>query len=157
MSNTLIEQTIEALNQAKTELARVETDYKRLRAEVAVHETNLQRLRALAEGKFDALVKSSGMYTLEEDDDEGEDEDAESPEVRRNTQELKELAYEYFQTHPMLVQTPKGLVLWLVNTKKWSATGLKPRVSNLLRKIVKEEAWLQRAGHGKYQYKPQAR
>ena len=69
----------------------------------------------------------------------GIDQASNPPQVRRDTHSLKEHIHEYFKSRPRMVQSPKEISKWLTSEKTWSDEGLRPRVSNLLRKIVKEE------------------
>lgn len=139
VNQAIIDQTTEALENAQAELDKIESEYQRLSALVSVYKQTLQKLNDVQEGNYDTAASKPV--------------EAATPSVRRGSSELKNAAYEYFSQHPLMVQSPKGLCQWLTTSKGWPGDNLRPRVSNLLRKVVKEENWLVRAGHGKYQFK----
>lgn len=136
-----IESTQAALEQAQAELSKIEDDYNKLKAQVVMFQQHLKNLHAVAGGEYSQFVQG------------GEKKKAAPTQRRRGSAQLKQLIYEYFETHPLMVQSPKGICLWLMQEKGLPEKGLRARVSNLLRKIVNEESWLQRAGHGKYKFK----
>lgn len=133
-----IESATASMNAAKARLDEIEADYQSLRAQFAFYQQHVKNLRKLEEGKY--KVNEEG--------------DAAPAVRRRGSSQLKDMVYEYFKAHPLMLQSPKGVCDWLVSNKNVADDeGLRTRVSNLLRKIVKEEAWLQNVGHGKYQFK----
>ncbi len=134
---TVIEQLTEALAQTRAQLNDMETEHNRLRAQVSAYEQSIRNLKALESGNFAGLMNNSSNP---------------APVVRKDSYSLKESIHEYFKSHPRMTQTPKGLSKWLTEEKGWPEDTLRARVSNMLRKIEKEESWLTKAGHGKYQY-----
>lgn len=137
LNTTMIEQMKEALAQTRAQLHDIEGEYDRLRAQISAYEQSIKNLEALESGQYQSLVREGAEA---------------APQVRKDSHALKEHIHEYFKSRPRIVQSPKGLSKWLVEEKGWVDDGLRPRISNLLRKIVKEESWLNRAGHGKYQF-----
>ena len=136
----VIEQISEALERSREQLDKVSREYRRLKAEVIAYERTLDQLTALEEGAFDAIVGAGGSP---------------EPQRQRDTKALKQQLYEYFAARPRLVQSPRGVAAHLQDELGWDDKGLRVRVSNMLRKIEREESWLEKQGHGKYQFVPE--
>ncbi len=135
LDENMIEMLKQALEKAREEFSEVEERYIKLKTQIHAYESSLNNLTAVKEGRTDLT------------------EDGELPR-RRTNQELKDVVYEYFASRPRFSQSPKGLTQHLVK-QGWAEKGLNLRVSNLMRKIVKEESWLAKANHGKYTFVPQ--
>ena len=138
LNAAMIEQMQQALDQTRVSLSEVEKEYNRLRAQVVAYEQAIHNLKAIEDGQYQAVGGKDGTEA--------------PPKVRKDSHALKEHIHEYFKARSRIVQSPKGLSKWLVEEKGWDEERLRTRISNLLRKIVKEEPWLDRAGHGKYMY-----
>ncbi|MEO1268905.1 MAG: hypothetical protein AAFX99_12455 [Myxococcota bacterium] len=133
----MIEYFTSMLDKSRAELETLETQYNKLRAEVLTYESSLSRLQELEDGKFKEIVEEA----------------TNEPAPTRDNKQLKEEIYQYFVQRPQLTQSPQGITLYLINERSWPGEkGFKIRVSNLLRKIAREEPWLERKGHGKYQH-----
>jgi len=122
------------LQDAQNDLEKFEGEYHRLRAQVFRYQEILRNLTALEEGDF--AIPGDG---------------APLPARRLANAQLKDAVYEYFKAKPRMTQSPRAVADHLVQ-QGWADDGLRLRVSNLLRKIVEEEAWLARPSHGKYQF-----
>jgi hypothetical protein len=138
LNTTMIEQMEEALSRTRTELQDVKVEYDRLKAQVMAYEQAISNLNAIENGEYTKVSSES----------------AQKPRLRtrKDSHSLKDNIHEYFKERPRMVTSPKNLSKWLIDEKGWDKERLKTRISNLLRKIVKEEPWLSRAGHGKYQF-----
>lgn len=137
VNTAVIDQLTAALNHSKDQLASIEAEYNRLRAEVLTYEQTIHRLKSLEDGDYDVPAPSS-------------DSDGDTP----APSSLKDDIYTYFSGRPGLSQSPKGVTTYLINERGWPAEGLRIRVSNLLRKVVgSDEGWLVKESHGKYTFK----
>jgi hypothetical protein len=139
-SPTMIEQLTEALSTSRARLQEMEADYSRLRAQVVAYENCLSNIQAVVSGDFSSLLEAP--TTKAKPQYKG----------RKGTHKLREDVFEFFESRPHRIESPKTLSKWLISDKGWPADGLGIKVSNLLRKIVKEEGWLNKVGHGKYQF-----
>ncbi|MBH23132.1 MAG: hypothetical protein CMH57_01475 [Myxococcales bacterium] len=138
MSNAdMIKHLSAMLESSREELETLEARYNKLRAEVLTYESNLTKLQELEEGKFKEIVEEATTENT----------------PAKDNKQLKEEIYQYFVQRPQLTQSPQGVTVFLINERDWpDEKGFKIRVSNLLRKIAREEPWLERKGHGKYQH-----
>jgi primase-polymerase (primpol)-like protein len=134
----MIEQMEEALSRTRAEIQGVKAEYDRLKAQIMAYEQAISNLNAIENGEYTKVSN----------------ENAHKPRLRtrKDSHSLKDNIHEYFKERPRMLTSPKKLSKWLIEEKGWDEERLRTRISNLLRKIVKEEAWLNRAGHGKYQF-----
>jgi hypothetical protein len=137
LNASMIGQMEEALSKTQAELQSIKGEYDRLKAQVSAYEQAITNLNAIEKGEY---TKVSG--------------DSSNPKLRtrKDSHSLKDHIHEYFKKRPRMVTSPKNLSKWLIDEKGWDEEKLRTRISNLLRKIVKDEPWLDRAGHGKYQF-----
>lgn len=143
VNTAVIHQLTTALEASKKQLASVEAEYNRLKAEVQTYEQTIHRLRSLEDGDYAASAGASPKL---------------SGEPPPPPSSLKDDVYTYFADRPGLSQSPKGLTTYLITKRGWSEDGLRVRVSNLLRKIISsDEEWLVKESHGRYTFRPPSR
>lgn len=113
---------------------------------MSFYEESIKRLQAIEDGSYHSVSYAGKEQTP-------------AVQTRKGTGVLKDDIVTCFKEAPNRVRSPKEVSDWLVANRNWSDDkNLRSRVSNLLRKIVKDdlENWLDKAGHGRYRLRAEA-